>query len=125
MPSGSKVITDPGKLGPDLLELSLHVRPVGHGCDGTRVGRISVVVSPGARSSEVIGAHGDGWKVRVAAPAEGGRANAALCRLLADALGVPAAGVRVVAGASSRRKLVEVAGLDANEIADRLGRLAR
>jgi uncharacterized protein (TIGR00251 family) len=122
MPSGSKVITDPGKLGPDLLELSLHVPPVGHGCDGTRMGRISVVVSPGARSSEITGAHGDGWKVRVAAPAEGGRANEALRRLLAAALGVPARDVRVVAGTSSRRKVVEVAGLDAAEIAARLAR---
>ena len=86
------------------------------------MGRISVVVAPGARSTEIVGPHGDGWKVRVAAPAEGGRANEALCRLLAGALGVPVADVRVVAGAASRRKVVEIAGLDSAAIAERLAR---
>ena len=40
--------------------------------------RISVRVSPGARRTEVVGRHGGGWRVRVAAPPERGRANEAL-----------------------------------------------
>ena len=85
------------------------------------MGRIAVVVSPGAKRSAVVGRQGDAWKLRVAAPPERGRANAAVCALLAEALGVPAASVRVTAGATSRRKVVEVDGLDTVELDRRLG----
>ena len=53
--------------------------------------RITVRVSPGARRTEVVGRHGDGWRVRVAAPPERGRANEALLEHLAELLGVPRA----------------------------------
>jgi uncharacterized protein len=85
------------------------------------VARITVTVSPGAKRTELVGRHGDGWKARVAAPPEGGRANAALAVLLADALGVRRNQVTVVAGRASRRKVVEIDGLDPGEIAGRLG----
>jgi uncharacterized protein (TIGR00251 family) len=84
------------------------------------VGRIAVVVSPGAKRSEVVGRQGDAWKLRVAAPPERGRANAAVCVLLAEVLGVPAASVRVVAGGTSRRKVIEVDGRDAADLDRRL-----
>jgi uncharacterized protein YggU (UPF0235/DUF167 family) len=67
-----------------------------------------------------VGRHGDGWRVRIAAPPERGRANEALCELLAGALEVPRDAVRVVAGHSGRRKVVEVDGLDSAEIERRL-----
>lgn len=82
--------------------------------------RITVTVSPGAKRTELVGRHGDGWRARVAAPAEGGRANAALVVLLADALDVRRDQVTVVAGKASRRKVVEIDGLDPDEIARRL-----
>jgi uncharacterized protein (TIGR00251 family) len=84
------------------------------------VARISVMVSPGAKRTELVGRHGDGWKARVAAPPEGGRANQALVTLLAATLGVPRDQVVVVAGHASRRKLVEIDGLDPTEITTRL-----
>ena len=76
------------------------------------MGRISLVVSPGARRTELVGRYGDAWKARVAAPPEDGRANAALEELLASLLGVPRGDVSVVAGRTSRRKVVEVRTLD-------------
>jgi uncharacterized protein (TIGR00251 family) len=47
-------------------------------------------------------------KVRVSAPPEGGKANAALTRLLAKLMGVAPSKVRIVSGAHSRMKMVEV-----------------
>lgn len=84
--------------------------------------RIVVTVSPGASRSELVGRHGDGWKVRVAAAPERGRANEALLALLAEKLGLPRSRLAVVAGQTSRRKIVEVEGLDLDEISRRLER---
>ena len=74
--------------------------------------RLRVRVSPGARSAEVLGRHGEAWKVRVAAPAEAGRANEAVVRLLADTLALPRAGVSIVSGHASRDKTVALQGID-------------
>jgi hypothetical protein len=84
------------------------------------VARITVTVSPGAARSELVGRHGDGWKARIAAAPERGRANDALVALLAETLDVPRKRVRVVGGHTSRRKVVEVEGVEAIEIARRL-----
>jgi len=85
--------------------------------------RIVVTVSPGASRSELVGRHGDGWRVRVAAAPERGRANEALLALLAEKLGLPRSRLAVVAGQTSRRKVVEVeGGLDLDEISRRLER---
>ena len=75
-------------------------------------------MSPGGAHSEIVGRYGEGWKVRVAARAERGRANEALLDLLAETLGVPRARVDLVAGASSRDKVVVVEGIS-QEQADR------
>ena len=49
-------------------------------------------------------------KIRVRAIADGGEANRALTELLAKALGVPKAKVRLVSGATSRLKQVAIDG---------------
>jgi uncharacterized protein (TIGR00251 family) len=82
--------------------------------------RLSVTVAPGAKRSAIVGRHGDGWKVRIAAAPEHGRANDALEKLLAGALGVHPSGVRITSGHGSRRKVVEVEGLEARTAAERL-----
>jgi uncharacterized protein len=58
-------------------------------------------------------------KVRVMAPAVEGAANAALIRLLADDLGIARRDVRIVAGASSRQKLVVIDGIEPDTIVAR------
>jgi uncharacterized protein (TIGR00251 family) len=82
--------------------------------------RVRVHLSPGSPRGEITGRHGDGWKVRVAAPPERGRANEALRDLLAKTLGVPRAGVRVVAGHTARSKVVDVDGLEPEALDRRL-----
>ena len=58
-------------------------------------------------------------KARVAAPPVDGAANDALIRLIADALDVRASHVHLLAGASNRRKLIEIDGLDADVVRSR------
>lgn len=84
--------------------------------------RLRLRVSPGARSDTVVGRHGDGWKVRVTAPPEDGKANDAVLRLLAERLDLPGGSVTLVSGLSGRDKIVELAGIDAAEAERRLER---
>jgi uncharacterized protein (TIGR00251 family) len=69
----------------------------------------------------------EGWRdgmlrVRVSAPAVDRRANQALLRLIARALGVPAGDVRIVRGEKSRVKLLQVDGMSQEDAEQRLGR---
>jgi uncharacterized protein (TIGR00251 family) len=82
-------------------------------------GRVVVHVQPRARRTEVAGLHGDAVKLRLAAPPVYGAANEELVRFVAERLGVARSAVRVAAGATSRRKTVEVDGVD-SEAARRL-----
>jgi uncharacterized protein len=82
--------------------------------------RLRLRVSPGARSAYVVGPHGEAWKVRVAASPEGGRANEAVVRLLAETLSLPRDAVTVVSGHGARDKIVRLEGLDQTQIERRL-----
>jgi uncharacterized protein (TIGR00251 family) len=74
---------------------------------------LPVHAQPGARRTGVVGRHGDAVKLRVAPRAERGKANAAVCDLLAGELGVSRRQVDVVAGHASRSKRVVVRDVDA------------
>ena len=86
--------------------------------------RVQLRVSPGAKSAQVVGRHGEAWKVRVAAPPEGGRANEAVVRLLAETLSLPRDAVTLVSGHGARDKIVQLAGLDPTQIERRLSSAA-
>lgn len=83
---------------------------------------LNLHVQPGAGRSTVVGRHGSALKVRVAAPPEGGRANEACARLLAETFGVDGAAVELATGASSRTKAFRLTGLDVGEFRRRLAR---
>jgi uncharacterized protein (TIGR00251 family) len=70
-----------------------------------------VRIAPKGRRSEIVGKHGDAIKVRVQAPPVEGKANEALCELLAARLGVSARDVEIVSGHTSRWKRVRVDGV--------------
>jgi uncharacterized protein len=82
--------------------------------------RLRLRVSPGASRSEVVGRHGERWKVRVAAPPESGKANEALLELLAARLDVPRSRLELAAGRGSRDKTVLVEGLGEADLDARL-----
>lgn len=82
--------------------------------------RLVVRVAPGAARPAIVGRHGAGWKLRVAAPPERGKANAAVVRLVAGAAGVAEQDVRVVSGHGARDKILELTGIDPEELEQRL-----
>jgi hypothetical protein len=75
---------------------------------------------PGAKRDEIVGPYADRLKVRVSQPPEGGKANAAIIGLLAEALKVSAREISIVSGHASPQKTACVRGLDVAETAARL-----
>ena len=73
--------------------------------------QISIRLQPRAKREEVVGERGDAIVVRVTAPPVDGKANAALCALVARLVRVPSARVAVVRGQTSREKVVRVEGV--------------
>ena len=82
---------------------------------------IRVHVQPGAKRDELAGRRAGRLLVRVTAPPVEGKANAAACKLLAKAAGIPPSRVEVVRGVSSRDKTIRLAGLDPADVVARLG----
>ena len=82
-------------------------------------------VVPGTTHPGVVGRLGDAWKVRVAAPPEGGRANEAVLTLLADALGVRRRDLVLASGRASRDKVVTLSGLTNDDVDARLAAAVR
>ena len=81
--------------------------------------RFAVRLTPRAALDRIDGVTDGVLRARVGAPAVEGAANNALIRLIADELGVARTSVRIVAGASSRQKLVVVDGADPDAIVAR------
>jgi uncharacterized protein (TIGR00251 family) len=82
---------------------------------------LTIHVQPKAKTTEVVGWHGDAVKIRVAAPPVEGAANEALVRFLAEQLGVPRTAVRVVSGATARRKWLAIDGIEQQRVLELLG----
>ncbi|HXQ80715.1 MAG TPA: DUF167 domain-containing protein [Opitutaceae bacterium] len=87
--------------------------------------RLAVKAIPNAPRDAIAGWIGGALKVKVRAPALGGRANGAVCELMARELGLPKSAVRVVQGSRSRSKVLEILGLTPAEASSRLGDSAR
>ena len=73
---------------------------------------MTVRLQPRARREEVVGERDGVVVIRVTAPPVDGKANAALCRLIAKKAGVAPSRVEIVRGHTAREKVVRVEGLD-------------
>lgn len=83
--------------------------------------RLRVHVTPKSGRDEVAGWRGGELAVRVTAPPESGKANAAVCRVVAEALRSPKSSVTVVRGGSGRHKVLEVLGVSDEDVAVAFG----
>ena len=82
--------------------------------------QVDLKVVPGASRTEWVGLHGDRYRLRVAAPPEGGKANKAIVAYVAQRLGVTRRDISVVRGTSSPLKTLEVRGISPTQATDRL-----
>ena len=80
------------------------------------MGEVAIRLQPRASRNEIVGMRADAFLLRVTAPPVDGRANEALCRLIATAAGVAPSRVTVVRGLTSRDKVVRVDGVDDAEL---------
>jgi len=77
---------------------------------------VTVRLTPRARKNEIAGERDGALLVRVTAAPVDGRANAALCRLIAKRARVGVRSVSVVRGMSSREKVVRVEGIGSDDL---------
>ena len=73
-------------------------------------------VQPRARSTGIAGEHDGALKLKVASPPVDGKANSEIIRYLAKIAGVRQSAVEIVAGATSRDKVVRIQGVTAAEL---------
>jgi hypothetical protein len=85
-------------------------RDVADGCT------VSVRVHPGARRNAVSGVHDGAVKISLTAPPVDGRANEELIEFVAELLGIPKGRVSLVAGMTSRAKVLRITGKNAEEV---------
>ena len=78
---------------------------------------LTLHIQPGAKKTEFAGRHGDALKIRLAAPPVDGKANVALLKFVAETLRLPKSAVTLKSGQTSRRKVLEVIGAEAEQVA--------
>lgn len=81
----------------------------------------TVKIHPRARKNALSGEIGDALKLSLTAPPVEGRANEACIEFLANLLNLPRSSITIASGQSSRRKVIRVRGLSADEVQKRLG----
>jgi uncharacterized protein len=82
---------------------------------------ITVRLQPRARRDEVVGERDGVIVIRVTAPPVDGKANAALCRLIAKRVGVAPSRVEIVRGHTAREKVIRVEGVADDALRTALG----
>jgi len=76
----------------------------------------AIKVQPRARRNAVVGELGGAVKIALTAPPVDGRANQACIEFLAELLSLPRSAIEIVAGQSSRTKVIRVAGISVQQL---------
>jgi len=87
--------------------------------------RFGVRVQPRASRSELAGEYGDALRVRLSAPPVDGAANDELVNFLASIFAVSRRAITILAGESSRSKLVEIEGITGRAVHEAAARTGR
>jgi uncharacterized protein (TIGR00251 family) len=82
--------------------------------------RLLLKAVPGARRDEIAGWLGERLKIRVSAPPEVGKANKAICALLAQTLGLRPRDIEITAGHTSPEKAADIPALTDEQLAAKL-----
>ena len=82
--------------------------------------RLEVKVQPRSSRNQIVGEQNGALKVKLTAPPVDGEANAALIDFLSSCLKIPRKDINLVKGDTSRLKLVEIAGLNPDQLMARL-----
>lgn len=77
---------------------------------------LSLRVIPGARQESLEYLTDGSWKLKLRARAFEGKANEALCKIIACWVDLPSSQVSIRRGKNSRQKLVQVLGLEPEEV---------
>jgi uncharacterized protein (TIGR00251 family) len=92
--------------------------------DGSGAFRVALRVIPGAPRDRIVGELGDALKIAIAKPPQDNAANVAVEKFLVRQLQLRRGQVALVAGFTSRDKVVRVSGLTREELSARLAALA-
>jgi uncharacterized protein (TIGR00251 family) len=101
-----------------MFDAGLKVRETGAGLE------VRLHVQPRARRCEIAGVFDGALKVKVTAPPVEDAANRAIIEFLSGMLNIPKSSFRILAGAKSRGKTLQIRGVSLREFRMRLsGRL--
>ncbi len=78
--------------------------------------KLWVQVTPGAKKRQVVGFEGGILRIKVKSPPKEGKANKELEEFLSELLDVPKSSVKVVKGHTSRKKLIEIKGVEEEQL---------
>jgi uncharacterized protein (TIGR00251 family) len=88
---------------------------------GEKMSELNVRVIPNASRDVIVGWHAGALKIKTAVAPESGKANKAICALLAKHLGLSKRAVTVLRGQTSQMKCLQIEGLSEAELNARLG----
>ena len=84
---------------------------------------LQIKVIPGASRDRIAGKLGDAIKIQVSAAPERGKANDAVIKLIADALGLRRNDISIVRGQAQARKTLEIQGLSQDQLDRRISEM--
>ena len=85
----------------------------------TNLAKLAVIVVPRSSKTEIVGVVGEYLKIRLAAPPVDGKANKELIKYLSKLLRIPKYNIRIITGASGKRKLLGFEGVE-QKVIDKL-----